>query len=405
MANNKSLLNSDFKNTIKMTLTTDGNLGVGLINPNYKITATGVIQSKSILGYVVNDFPWKVGLDTWKDDVHLSLGVSNDGLNTGVIQVTGGDLSFNGTSFADSPYNLNLQPGGGNVGIGIQGNPGYPLHVQGQIKTNSIVRADNDFTTGDDVPGWKYYPSGWTDNVPATQIPVTEFQCINSWHIWNNGPSMSWALLPGSAPDEATKNSTRVIKYKIIGKTVHLSFIFSQMEFFGAHEGFKIKLPSFLRPATGDYNFTPLKSYPTMSVSSKIATGRALYIDYNYQNPESNTFTKECEVMVCKVNTLPSGFTWGTTPSSSQFDPMHQDFCLVVRSVFKGTVDPGSYPSGHLNGASGYAALEGTLGALSKRFYDGVSFYPAAPDAYWYANFKYSSLGSHLKGYITYDLL
>lgn len=404
MANNKSLLNSSFKDTIKMTLTSDGNLGVGLINPNYKITANGVIQSKSILSFVPNDTPFRVGFDTWKDDVHLSLGIQ-DTLNQGVIQVTNADTSYTGTSFQDSTYNLLIQPAGGNVGIGIANTPAYPLTVQGEIKTNTIVRADVDFTTGDDVPGWKYHPSGWVENTHSTQMPTTDIITINNWSIWDNGPSMSWAVLPGSASDEATKNSMRVIKYKIIGKTVHLSFILTQMEFFGRHEGFKIKLPAFLRPVTGDFTYTPVKSWPAMQVLQKISTGRALYKDYNYQNPVDNTFTKECEVLINKVTTLPNGFTWGTTPSSSQLDPMHQDWCLVVRSVFRGTVDPEAYPVGHLNPGSGYANLEGSLGGLSRSFYDGRSFWPGALNDLWASNYKYSSLGSHITGYITYDLL
>ena len=405
MANNKSLLNSSFKDTIKMTLTTDGNLGVGLINPNYKITATGVIQSKSILGYVVNDFPWKVGLDTWKDDVHLSLGVSNDGLNTGVIQVTGGDTSFNGTAFVDSPYNLNLQPGGGNVGIGIQGNPGYPLQVQGEIKTNTIVRADVDFTTGTDTPGWQYYPAGWVEGNTATQMPATDITTVTNYQIWHQGPSLSWGTIPTDAGNGAKSNYRRFLKYKIIGKTVHLSFLFSNIEALGSHEGFIVKLPSFLRPATGDINYHPRdkSGFPGLNVLAKIQTGRALYDDHNYNNPDDNVYTKEMIVRIAKVTNLASNEIWGTNFVGSApytINPNLQDFCLVMHSVFNGAAS-----NNHVQWLGGYSSMleEGVFSPLSRRFFDGTGSFSSNNS--WIANSGYGDLGSYIIGSITYDLL
>ena len=235
MAGNKSLLNSQFKNTIKMTLTTTSHLGVSDIDPAYEITAGGILQGKALsvpyayknvnTPFVVGGKTLSIGSTMWKDDVHLLSGIIADGTNYGFLQVTSGDVTYAGKTIGTSPYHLVLQPGGGNVAINTTITAGSKLNVGGNIRT------DTDFVTGTDTAGWirinaigslKSFSSsgsyvnanvaaggnGWDDpNIYYKVIGKTVFMSFNITNFQNNGAGFSSKfamLLPG--PVQNVKN-------------------------------------------------------------------------------------------------------------------------------------------------------------------------------------------------------
>lgn len=81
---------SDFKDTIKMTLTTDGNLGVGTINPNYRISVNGTIQANAgSLQAPLLSSDKKVGLTIWDNYTHLTFGIKKISFFNGFIKRDG----------------------------------------------------------------------------------------------------------------------------------------------------------------------------------------------------------------------------------------------------------------------------------------------------------------------------
>ena len=101
----------------------NGNVGIGTIDP------------KSILDIHVNDI-YK-GLSLTKADVKMVLGSIGGGNNSASIQVFR-HVTNSTPSSSSVPYNLILQPNGGNVGIGNIG-PQYILKVNTSKKYDGIV--------------------------------------------------------------------------------------------------------------------------------------------------------------------------------------------------------------------------------------------------------------------------
>jgi len=98
--------------TQSVVIKSNGYVGIGYNIATYKLTVSGLVQgysdtSKTVGGQVLN-----VGSSTWFSDVHLLTG-QVDGTNNGFIQVTLGDYSYTGSNIGLTPYNLNIQPGGG----------------------------------------------------------------------------------------------------------------------------------------------------------------------------------------------------------------------------------------------------------------------------------------------------
>jgi len=110
--------------TESVRIESNGYVGIGNSTATYKLTVSGLVQgyggtaygpntSKTVGGQVLN-----VGSSVWYSDVHLLTGQVS-GTNNGFIQVTLGDTSYTGSNIGLTPYNLNIQPGGGNTFIGV----------------------------------------------------------------------------------------------------------------------------------------------------------------------------------------------------------------------------------------------------------------------------------------------
>lgn len=158
----KQINNGSFAQTIRMTLTTGGQLGVGIIDPKWTIHSAGLIAATSINpegtplyinGIVSGSNGIVVGLTAKNGDVNTMLGqVVSNGTNYGCIQVTSGG-SGTGKPLGITSFTLAVQPGGGNIVLGKAGsfinvdstctfynnmgvNPGLTVSLQ-----NTIIRA------------------------------------------------------------------------------------------------------------------------------------------------------------------------------------------------------------------------------------------------------------------------
>lgn len=98
------------------------NVGIGTSsNTIYKLKSDGVIQGRSTLTKTVGAQNLYIGSSVWNGNVHLLTGHLNNGSNYGIIQVALDSSYTNGNDILSTPYNLVLQPGGGNVRIGSSG--------------------------------------------------------------------------------------------------------------------------------------------------------------------------------------------------------------------------------------------------------------------------------------------
>lgn len=307
MSTFKNLTTSAFKDTIKMTLTTDGNMGVGNINPNYKITASGTIQGASNGTQVtINTVPLRVGLDTWKDNVHLSLG-QIDLTNQGFIQVLVGAYN-NGIDINGTGYGLSIQPSGGNVGIGQQA-------AGSKLQVNGTIRTDDDFVTGTDLPGWNY-----------TFIPEPWFYAIS-----NSGaiqyPGIKWNTDPDRNPFDRAHYS-----WKIIGKTCFLHLNFSTLG--SGHGlntyGYIVLLPQEFQPG-GIYSIK----------------------NFYLPNPGSTTTHTPSTDSIGWVNTAANRYAMSFSLRRVTSFPYLDRYCAVIETMYKnGSGTPGTYGPDHYQNAT-----------------------------------------------------
>jgi hypothetical protein len=120
--------NSFAQNTVWPCTSCTTPVGIGGTAPPSKLSVIG--GTTPATGFSVN-----------YSDVHTTIYNQGSPTNAGVIQVySGGSASSMGTS----PYSLQLQPAGGNVGIGLSGvNPSFKLHVSGGDATGVISKFTN----------------------------------------------------------------------------------------------------------------------------------------------------------------------------------------------------------------------------------------------------------------------
>ena len=152
--------------------------------------------------------------------------VSDDGTNVGVGQYIDTTAAI-GVSGAGSDFAIKAK---GNVGItGAVG-------VTGNIRSSGIVRADVDFTTGTDTPGW-------------TDVVLTLSDIA---YGAGTTPYANVTVLAGA----------KSLTYKIIGKTVHVHFYISSANSpVGDTSRFYIKLPSAIHPNLPSNRFTGMGYY------------------------------------------------------------------------------------------------------------------------------------------------
>ena len=98
--------------TESVRIKSNGYVGIGNSTATYKLTVSGLVQGSSDTSKTVGGQVLNVGSSIWYSDVHLLTGQVS-GTNNGFIQVTSGDISYAGSNIGLTPYNLQLQPGGG----------------------------------------------------------------------------------------------------------------------------------------------------------------------------------------------------------------------------------------------------------------------------------------------------
>lgn len=98
--------------TESVRIKSNGYVGIGNSTATYKLTVSGLFQGSSDTSKTVGGQVLNVGSSIWYSDVHLLTGQVS-GTNNGFIQVTSGDISYAGSNIGLTPYNLNIQPGGG----------------------------------------------------------------------------------------------------------------------------------------------------------------------------------------------------------------------------------------------------------------------------------------------------
>jgi len=98
--------------TESVRIKSNGYVGIGNSTATYRLTVSGLVQGSSDTSKTVGGQVLNVGSSIWYSDVHLLTGQVS-GTNNGFIQVTSGDISYAGSNIGLTPYNLQLQPGGG----------------------------------------------------------------------------------------------------------------------------------------------------------------------------------------------------------------------------------------------------------------------------------------------------
>lgn len=103
--------------TESVRINSSGYVGIGNSNPTYSLTVNGVVQGRSVLIKTIGTQSLRVGSSTWSENVHLLTGQITTS-NNGFIQVAL-DSGYSGSDITSAPYNLQIQPGGGNTIIGL----------------------------------------------------------------------------------------------------------------------------------------------------------------------------------------------------------------------------------------------------------------------------------------------
>jgi len=168
------------------------------------------------------------------------------------------------------------------------------------------------------------------------------------------------------------------MKYKIIGRTVHLYVIYRDVYMYSTEpEGFRIILPSFLRPLTGD-GVTPLGS-PALTVAFKQQFGTGIW------SSGSPNYDK---VLRCDLHKA-------VAPSSAGnlADPILGNWHLFIRNAYRGS------------DAFAYLNTGDPLYQLPPSSYLGLGQWMTKLSKYFYGSSRTggADMGT-ISLYITYDL-
>jgi len=301
------------------------------LSTTYTTTGTGTyIGSAKGVNPINNNYPNGLEITSYIPNSHSASSVSGNrsvalaiGAATSVASSTGAKLYANTTGFfvsdtgesvsigtaPDYSTALNVSGAAGDSAIKAKGDVTITGSINttgatGEIKAVGIVRTDEDFTTGTDTPGW------------------TDIVLVNS--------DLAYSIGGNPYKPNCTLNGAKVLSYKVIGKTVYLSFNITSTNTSDANIGaFYLKLPTAINPEV------------VKSISRFIGNGF-----YNNQaNPSNGVGTSSPLGRSGIILTLTSGSAiGGTAPTSNYFlsmiPPTYNNFdCAGSNNVtLKGTI-------------------------------------------------------------------
>jgi hypothetical protein len=154
-----------------VTVLTNGNVGIGLINPSEKLQVTGsvrigggslyVITSSKIFDFQGTTVAGNYG--AWKSNAGVDIAYIGDGNGSAISGYTVNDFAIStpaGKLIFSASTNLILQPVAGNVGIGTT-NPLQKLHIVTSTGGNYGLRVEGAAGAG---PGIQFYDAAVTQN-------------------------------------------------------------------------------------------------------------------------------------------------------------------------------------------------------------------------------------------------
>jgi len=125
-------LNLFTANSFRVTIKSDGNVGIGTTSPNTRLQVSSNIQGGS---------PSAAGTAT-TSSAYFTNSDPAYGILMGVLNAGHGWIQAQRTDTLATTYNLLLNPNGGNVGIGTT-SPAYALDVNGGIRGDSWIGRSN----------------------------------------------------------------------------------------------------------------------------------------------------------------------------------------------------------------------------------------------------------------------
>jgi hypothetical protein len=205
MSSAGSIENNNFPNGLEITSYRPSSFGSYSVNGNYSVafavgaatsiaSSTGAKLYASTTGFFISDTGQNVAIGS-AIDYATALNVSGAGSDFSIKAK--GDMVVTGTISATG--------------------------ATGAVKALGIVRTDEDFTTGTDTPGW------------------TDVVLVNS--------DLAYSISGTPYKPNCTLNGSKVLTYKVIGKTVYLSFVITSTNTSDANIGaFYLKLPTSINP-------------------------------------------------------------------------------------------------------------------------------------------------------------
>jgi hypothetical protein len=193
-------------NSTKMTILGNGNVGIGTTSPGNRLRIDAAAGQATTLANSITNAAVYINSDTGNGSNNIRIGESGNG--SYFLQVS--------NSAGTSPYDINLNPFGGNVGIGTT-SPGTKLHVAGNLLIGStytqpsgsvwttsnsqlILGGAHNAEVNDDNPGVKLLITGYDNDLSTAIYPIyaeDENGLVDFW-IKNrqgasNGPTMYFA--------------------------------------------------------------------------------------------------------------------------------------------------------------------------------------------------------------------